>query len=174
MPGVPVPGPVSVPADPPTRARRRQALGLGLACPPLAPGADLGRDLVLATGPDGRRDLGVVDGLDNLVQGLQIALTTALGSDVFNTEFGFDGLRVLAEEADPALARERVRIAVVRVLRQDARVRGIADVRLVDARAGEPRPAAVESWRTAQVRCVVETASSDPLTLTIDGVIPRG
>jgi phage baseplate assembly protein W len=178
MIGVPVPGLPAVPADPPTLARRRQALGWGLACPLLSPGADLGRDLVLAAGPTGLRDLGVVEGMDNLVQALQVALTTALGSDPFNTEFGFDGIRAMAEEADPALARERVRIAVIHVLRRDARIRAIADLSVVDDRAGStgvpPPEGAVEAWRTAQVRAVVETASSDPLTLTVDGVIPRG
>lgn len=185
MLGVPVPGLAPAPADPPTQARRRQALGWGLACPALFPGADLGRDLVLATGPGGLRDLGVIEGMDNLVQGLQLALTTALGADPFNTEFGFDGIRVLAQEADPVLARERVRIAVIHVLRRDARVRAISDVSVADAASvpgsvsGDPASAPggqspVDSWRTAQVRCVVETASSDPVTLTVDGVIPRG
>jgi phage baseplate assembly protein W len=187
MLGVPVPGLAPSPADPPMQARRRHALGWGLCCPALSPGADLGRDLVLAAGPGGLRDLSVIEGMDNLVQGLQLALTTALGADPFNTEFGFDGIRVLAQEADPALARERVRVAVIHVLRRDARVRAISDVSLADAAAasvstvpGGTAPTAdagqspVDAWRTAQVRCVVETASSDPVTLTVDGVIPRG
>src|SRR5687768_4441507 len=73
---------------------------------------DLGRDLRLAAGPNGR-DLARVRGLDNLAQSLAIALTTLLGSDLFNTEFGFDGLNALVEETSPLLTRERVRVAVI-------------------------------------------------------------
>ena len=43
-----------------------------------------------------------------------MAFTTALGADVFNTEFGFDGLRAFVEETNRNLLRERVRVSVSR------------------------------------------------------------
>jgi phage baseplate assembly protein W len=115
----------------PTQERevlRRRVLGWSVACPPVDPG-DHGRDLALATDPaTGLVDLAQVEKIDALGQSLQLALTTALGSDVFNTDFGFDGLRALTEDASPAIVRERVRVAVVQVLRKDPRVRRIHDV----------------------------------------------
>jgi phage baseplate assembly protein W len=157
--------------DPAADARRRRALGWGLECPLIAPGADIGRDLVLRENADGTRGLGLVEGIDNLAQGLQIALTTALGSDVFNVEFGFDGLRALVEETDPRLTRERLRVSAVQVLRRDQRVRRIVDLQLSTSRgaAGD-----VDARRTVTLACAFEAASGDPVTLSINGVIPHG
>jgi hypothetical protein len=145
--------------DPATDARRRRALGWGLECALITPGADIGRDLVLRPNADGRNELGVVEGIENLAQGLQVAFTTALGSDVFNVEFGFDGLRALAEETDPGLTRERGRVSAAQVLRSDQRVRRIVDVQLANA------------GRVVTVRCMFEAVSGDPVTLSINGVI---
>jgi hypothetical protein len=155
-------------------ADRRRALGWGLHCPPIEPGVDLGRDLVLSAGPDGTRDLATISGMPNLVQGLELALTTSLGDDVFNTDFGFDGVRVLAEETDRTLARERIRVAVIHVLRRDQRVRRIIDLKLVDRRLQAQEHPDADAWRTAEVTCAFEATSSDTVSLTIDGVIPRG
>jgi len=151
-----------------TAARRRRTLGWGLESAPIAPGADVGRDLVLRVDDDGRRDLGVVEGIDNLTQCLTIALTTALGDDVFNTAFGFDGLRALVEETDPALTRERVRVAVAAVLRADPRVARIVDLQAL------PRTPAEPSGRILTVACVVEAVSGEPVTLTVEGGTARG
>lgn len=145
--------------DPAADARRRRALGWGLECALITPGADIGRDLVLRPNADGRNELGVVEGIENLAQGLQVAFTTALGSDVFNVEFGFDGLRALAEETDPRLTRERGRVSAAQVLRSDQRVRQIVDVQLAGA------------GRAVTVRCMFEAVSGDPVTLSINGVI---
>jgi hypothetical protein len=163
-------------ADPVTTALRRRALGWSLECPLIEPGADVGRDLVLRAGPAGR-DLGVIEGVDNLTQGLGIALTTALRDDVFNTEFGFDGLRALVEETDPRLVRERVKVSAVHVLRADPRVRRIIDMQLVDPRdsSAPAQPStAVDAWRTVTVTCAFEAISGEPVTLAINGVIAHG
>ena len=114
---------------------------------------------MLRPNADGRNELGVVEGIENLAQGLQVAFTTALGSDVFNVEFGFDGLRALAEETDPRLTRERGRVSAAQVLRSDQRVRQIVDVQLAGA------------GRAVTVRCMFEAVSGDPVTLSINGVI---
>ena len=119
----------------PTQERevlRRRVLGFSVACPRIEPD-DNGRDLVLATDPvTGLADFAQIEKIDALGQSLELALTTAIGSDVFNTDFGFDGLRALAEETSPAIVRERVRVAVVQVLRKDPRVRNVHDVDLGD------------------------------------------
>jgi hypothetical protein len=146
---------------------RDRALGTGLACEPIAPGADLGRDLVLAYGPGGL-DFARVRGMDNLTQVLSLALTTLLGSDLFNTEFGFDGLRALAEETNPILVRERVRIAVIQVLRKDRRVRRILDVKLEDGQLDAPKPGS----RELNVRVAFETITGEQAGLDLGKVVP--
>src|SRR5215207_6925789 len=107
---------------------RRRLLGRGLA---LMRVGDLGRDLTMRA--DGK-DLAIVDGVDNLAQVLSAAVLTPLGGDVFNTDFGFDGLNALADETTPTLQRERVRVSIVALLRKDRRVGRIVDVKLVDQR----------------------------------------
>ena len=145
---------------------RRRLLGWSAECVEIQPGIDLGRDLVLATGPTGAVDLAVVEGIDNLGQSLQIALTTLLGSDVFNTDFGWDGLNALTEETIPVLTRERVRVSVIQVLRKDARVRRITDVRIATG-GFEAVPA---GSRELDVTVAVETATQEVTTVTLGKV----
>lgn len=140
---------------------RRRLLGWGLACTEIHPGADLGRDLVLAKKVDGTVDLAGVEKLDNLAQGLELALTTLLGSDIFNTEFGFDGLRALTEGGNPIITRERVRIGVVQTLNKDPRVTRILDVKLDDGRLEPPAAGS----RTLDVRVAFETVSAERATV---------
>jgi phage baseplate assembly protein W len=147
---------------------RRRLLGVALACPQIAPGTDLGRDLVLKKGPTGV-DLARVEKVDALTQSLEIALTTALGSDLFNTDFGFDGLNALAEGSSPVITRERVRVSVIDVLRKDPRVRGILDVKLDDGRLDPPPPGS----RTLDVRVAFETLSGDPVTARFGRAVPN-
>jgi phage baseplate assembly protein W len=136
---------------------RRRLLGRGLA---LAPVGDLGRDIELA--PDGA-DLAIVQGADNVGQALAVAVLTPLGGDVFNTAFGFDGLNALIDESSPVLQRERVRVSIVQLLQNDARVTRIVDVRLVDGRLDAPTTGAA---RQLDVRVVFELTSGDQLTLS--------
>jgi phage baseplate assembly protein W len=136
---------------------RRRLLGRGLA---LVRSGDLGRDLTF-TG-DGK-DLAMVDGVDNLAQSLSVAVLTPLGGDVFDTDFGFDGLNALIDETTPLLQRERVRVAIVTLLRKDPRVGNIVDVKLIDGRLETPSTGAA---RELDVRVVFETITGDPLTLT--------
>jgi phage baseplate assembly protein W len=150
---------------------RRKLLGWSVACGRTDPGLDLGRDLELVTDPaTGQVDLARVEGIDNLAQSLTVALTTARGSDVFNTDFGFDGINALADEPDALLARERVRIAVIQVLQKDPRVRRIVDVNLA---AGGIEPVSAGS-RTLDVNVSFETISLDQPTLRLGKVMPGG
>jgi phage baseplate assembly protein W len=159
--------------------RRRLLLGKGLVCAPVEPGLDVGRDLTVVGGPRGR-DLATVDGMDNLTQCLAIAVTTVLGSDVFNTEFGFDGVNALVEETDKTLVRERVRVSIIRLLGRDPRIRRIVDLKLLDRRLEVPdiadddaSPAALlDRWRTVEVRVAFETVSGDPAVIDLGRVVP--
>jgi phage baseplate assembly protein W len=144
---------------------RRRLLGWGLAFEPTEGSLDIGRDLVLVAGGSGR-DFKLVEGMDNLGQVLKAALTTPLGGDVFNVDFGFDGLNALAEETVPVLVQERVRIAIVTLLKKDPRVRRIVDVTLGDGRLENPGSAG----RALDVRVAFETASADTATLTLGKV----
>ncbi|HEY0987407.1 MAG TPA: hypothetical protein VGD80_10165 [Kofleriaceae bacterium] len=134
---------------------RQRLLGRGLKLVALG---DLRCDLAIAKG-----DLAQVQGIDNLAQALAVAVATPLGGDVFNTDFGFDGLNALADETLPVLQRERVRIAIVQLLRKDARVTRVVDVRLVDGRLDAPTTGAA---RQLDVRVVFEAISGDRLTLS--------
>ena len=151
-------------ADPQLEAAflRRRTLGWGLQAPLLSPGGDLGRDLVFAPGSNGR-DLALVAGTENLAQGLALALTTLLGSDVFNVRFGFDGLNALAEETNPMIARERIRVAVIQVLRQDPRVRRILDVKLGNEGEGE----GMVDRRRLKVEVAFETITGDSVKVKL-------
>jgi phage baseplate assembly protein W len=161
---------------------RRRILGWGLACDPIYPGLDLGQDLKMTVDTNGRRDFARVEAINNLNQSLEIALTTLFGSDIFNTQFGFDGLNALVEETNPVLMRERVRIAIIQVLRQDPRIRRIVDLKLLDARLDpqDPNPdlnlsyeERLERWRTLEVRVVFETLSGDEASISLGTTLGR-
>lgn len=147
---------------------RERLLGRGAALPLIFPdGSDLGRDLAFAVDADGKRDLAFVRGIDCLTQDLSVALTTLLGSDLFNTEFGFDGARALAEETSALLVRERVRVAVIRTLQKDSRVRRVADVKFDDERLD--RPVAAGGNRVLRVRVVFETVTGETVAVELGG-----
>jgi hypothetical protein len=150
---------------------RRHALGWGLRCDAIYPGVDISRDLVLAVDPVTQAvDLAGTEGADNLTQCLTVALTTALGDDVFNTAFGFDGLNALAEETRSMMVRERVRVSIIRVLQRDPRVRNIVDLKILDRRLDPtPRPDDPndpDAWRTLTVNVVFETVAGETNTMS--------
>jgi phage baseplate assembly protein W len=103
-------------------------------------------------------DFAQVDGLDNLSQSLAMALTTTLGSDVFNVQHGFDGLNALADETNPVLQRERIRVGIIQVLRKDARVRQVLDV-MMDG--GPLTPLEVPGSRVLHVRVEFQAVTAD-------------
>lgn len=154
---------------------RDRLLGWGIAFTPAFPGLDLVRDIRLETTARGT-DFAVVRSLDNLAQDLEVAFTTLLGSDVFNTGFGFDGLNAVAEETSRILMRERIRMSVIATLRQDPRVQRIVDVKLDDGRleAGTPDDAerqALRASRTMLVKVEFETISGDHAVVRL-GEVP--
>ena len=147
---------------------RRRLLGWDIASAPVLPGLDVGRDIVLSAGP--AVDTATVSGLDNLNQALTHALTTRLGDDVFNTGYGFDGLNAIAEETDPIITRERIRISVITTLKRDARIRRIVDVQLGDRATDMPTSTAD---RHLDVRVAFEAVSGDAAAVDLlKGAIP--
>jgi phage baseplate assembly protein W len=147
-------------------AVRRRLLGWTLACAPVEPG-DHGRDLVPAKDNQGRIvDLAPVRDVDCLGQSLTVALTTALGSDIFNTSFGFNGLRALTDGTVASLARETLRIAVIDVLRAAPRVARILDVGVPDERdPGDPN----KQFGTLEATVAFETVAGERVDLTLGG-----
>lgn len=149
---------------------RKRALGWTIACPPVMPGLDLGRDLLVAAGPNGI-DFARVEGIEALTQSLSLALTTLFGSDVFNASFGFDGLNALADESNPVMVRERVRVGVIKVLRRENRVRRIVDVNLSgDGRLEPPPPGS----RVLDVRVVFEAISGEQVDVSLGKAAGNG
>jgi phage baseplate assembly protein W len=143
---------------------KRRALGWSIACDAVESGM-VERDIRLVPGPNGT-DFARVEGDQNLAQSLSIALTTALGGDVFNTSFGFDGLNALTDDSSAFLVRERVRIAVVKLLTKDPRVRRIIDVTLDDGR--------MTSGRILSVTVAFETIAGEQATVAIGKVVTSG
>ncbi len=145
---------------------RRRLLGWSLVCAPVNGPQDLQRDLIMS--PAG--DFAAVEGVANLAQALAIALTTPLTGDVFNVDFGFDGLNALAEETIPIMVQERIRISVITLLQKDPRVRRIVDVKLQDGRLTNPGA----NTRELDVRVVFETVTGDTQTLDLGKVASNG
>lgn len=152
---------------------RRRLLGWSPRCDVIVPGLDHGRDLSLAIGTDGRVDLAASEGMDNLAQGLGVSLTTARGSDIFNTAFGFDGLTAMVEETNAMLVRERIRVSVVDVLRRDPRIRRIVEVTVPAGTIDPALPLAdqIQQWRTYQIRVAFETITAERAALDLGSVI---
>ncbi|KOU61524.1 hypothetical protein ADK57_27625 [Streptomyces sp. MMG1533] len=150
------PGPPLAPVVPAGAAAERRRLGHGLALRPA--GVDgLGHDLVLVDG----RELAVVEGEENLAQGLAVALLTAPGTDPFHVRFGFDGLRVLTQGLTPPLALEMLRLSVLRTVSADSRVAEVLDLTLEETGHGTRR------WR---VNVVVRTVLGSVLETVIGEV----
>jgi phage baseplate assembly protein W len=150
--------------------RRERLLGRSFRLAQIVPDFEIGRDLILEPGPNGR-DIAWVQSIDNLGQALTIALTTSLGSDVFNVDFGFDGLNAVAEETNAVIMRERIRIAIIRVLQKEPRVRRILDVKLDDGRL---EAVTAGQSRTLEVTVSFEAVSGEPMTVNLGRVITNG
>ena len=144
-------------------AVRRRLLGWSLAADPVED-RDLGRDLELAKDAQGNVvDFARVSDIECLGQALTLALTTALGSDIFNTRFGFNGLRALTEGTGRTLTRETLRVAVIDVLRAEPRVGRILDVGLPDAQDPQAKLGFLE------VTVAFETITGERVDLTLGG-----
>ena len=149
---------------------QRKGFGWGLKCAEVAPGVDIGRDVVLNRGLSGV-DLERVEGMANLAQALTMAFTTGLGMDVFNVRFGFDGIRVLAEESNPIMARERIRVSAIQILQKDPRIRRILEVTLHEGET-EAERVSQRMLRELHLAMSFETITFEQVSLNLGKVIP--
>jgi phage baseplate assembly protein W len=121
-----------------------------------------GRDIAFVERGQGVRDFLVVDGIDNLGQALTLALTTVKGGDVFNVDYGFDGLLALVEENSPFMQRERIRVSVVQTVTRDPRVR-----RIIDLEVAPPPETSTGVERRLSVRLTIESQLGQSVQVTV-------
>lgn len=145
-----------------------RALGWDLALEPI--------DLIdgAAGGLDLRLDGPVRRGADALLQSLTLALVTLRGSDTFNTGFGFAGVAALAEETDPVLRRERLRMSVIAVLQAEPRVGRVVTVRFadeVDPDGTPSAPLATPPSRVMAIEAVFVTIAGTRQAITLGGEV---
>ena len=147
-------------------ASQRSLFGFDIATEQTLPGGDIGRDVVFTDG-----DFATAAGIDNLSQALTLALTTRLGDNVFNATYGFDGINALADETDPVLQRERIRISVISLLQRDQRVRQITDVVLDGDVLSSSRTldVSVSFVTTASTQASVSLGTAASLTAAVTG-----
>jgi phage baseplate assembly protein W len=135
-------------ADPETDARAAAesdyanalaALTLPAQTTPFSPADPYGRtltlvsgDFVLAAGDGGYSDLEEITGKDELAQGIRVLIGTNLGTDIFNTAFGFDLINTLAAPKPISQVKQLVRLCVVKALSQEPRIRQITAIAFVD------------------------------------------
>ncbi len=146
---------------------KKKIYGWGAECELVDSKSDIGRDICLANRSGGSGlDFKTIEGFENLAQALSIALTTALGADIFNNKYGYDGLNALAQESNPILVRERMRIAVVKLLLKDYRVRRIVDVKMEEDSNEEIK-------RTFIIKVQFETITLEQVTLDLGKAVPN-
>jgi hypothetical protein len=153
-------------SDTETDRLRRRVLGWAPALFPVEPwvGAGAGLDITV---DDSR-----AEGNLALGQALTLALITLRGSDFFNTGFGFRGLSAIAEETDPVLKRERIRLAVIEVLRDEPRIRRIVAVRFPDELGDETgEPTVRPPPRVLAVEAEFETVAGEQQTVVLGGQV---
>jgi hypothetical protein len=155
---------------------------------PLPAGAaSLGRSLRLEAGDlsfdNVTGTLGEVEQRVALAQALELAIGTQLGTDRLNAQFGFDRLAVGAFAYGLHTRKEYVKMQLVRCVGTDRRVRDVREVFFSDdPRFFELRPdlgdaarqqiaAAVRASREYTVFVVVETVTSEPLTVEAEGTL---
>lgn len=120
----------------------------------------MGVDIVFADGPNGR-DIAEQRGTPNLAQDLKIALLTPTGSDAFNVAFGFDGLRVLSDSMSPSMTTEMLRLAVLKTVSLDARIKRVVNLTIAESEPGT---------RRYLVECEIQTVIGDVVRLVIGNV----
>lgn len=119
-----------------------------------------------------------VSGRDNFLQSLQVMIETPFATDIFNVNYGFDLLGIFASPHNVRLAKELIRLNIVKSVSRDDRVREIKEVVFDDeSRFFEimPDQDADESRRSRkterrwQAVVVLETISEGEVALELEG-----
>ncbi|MFC3077452.1 hypothetical protein ACFODL_05050 [Phenylobacterium terrae] len=149
----------------------RRTLGWGLRVEPLG-GADYTRvDIALAAG-----ETPLVAGRAALIQDLRLAFCTGRGTDPLNLAFGFDGARLIAEEEDRALLRERLRAAAAIVVDADPRVSRVVDVQVGadPALAARPDATAGDLVRERWITVTFDTLTGERVSVDLGSLDENG
>jgi hypothetical protein len=128
-------------------------------------------DLVFEAG-----GLGLVSGKHNLLQALELRVLTPFGSDMFNTSYGLDVERAFTEPGGVRMAKELIKLNLVRTLATDPRVRDIRQVLFEDdpeyiARHPDLTPDVLREHRrlrTWRVEVIIDTVNDDTETLALE------
>jgi hypothetical protein len=99
-----------------------------------------------------------ISGVPAVLQDLTARVLTPLGSDPFDTTYGFDAVSVFAQPANVRTTQDLIRLNLVRTLGTDRRVSEIHDVQITSSDR--------RSWNVAvDLRLTDGTAQNVPLTL---------
>jgi len=85
-------------------------------------------DIVFDARPDGTRVLRPIAGLANLMQAIELRVLTPFGSDIFNTGYGMDFGRIFGQTEGLRMAKELIRLNLVRTIGTDPRVQDIREI----------------------------------------------
>ena len=129
-------------------------------------------DLFFEPGPNGRT-LAKVSGKENLLQALTLRVLTPFGSDQFNITYGLDVRQVFTQTNGVRMAKELIRLNLVRTIGTDQRVREIREVLFQDDPVYLARHPEVDLMALRQVRhrrdwpveVTVDLAHDDTATL---------
>lgn len=124
-----------------------------------------GRSLLLDDGDLVLRDgsLAEVEGVENLLQGLQLRIATPWGNDRLNTTYGLDVTDLFTAGLPRSLAKEVLRLNLIRTLSGDPRVAAVDQVTFDDD-PGSPAAASAppSSSRVAIAEITVQPVSPVP------------
>jgi hypothetical protein len=124
-------------------------------------------------------DLALVVGRDNFMQGIKVMIDTPLGTDIFNVNYGFDLMNILAQTNSIRVTKELIRLNIVKSLSQDDRVREIREIVFDDdPRFFELNPqenferhrGSRKAQRRWQAMAVLSIISEGEVTLFLEGV----
>jgi hypothetical protein len=139
-----------------------------------------GRSFELANG-DLRlvdNDFALINGRDNLLQGMQVMIETPFGTDVFNVNYGFDVLNLFTSTQSLVLIKELIRLNIIKSISTDNRIREIREVvfdddprffELSPLENAEERRLSRKLRRRWQAIVVLATVSEGDVVLALDG-----
>jgi len=114
----------------------------------------------------------------NLNQGLRNMIETPLGTDFFNTTYGFDLHNIISQPTNIRIMKELIKMNIVKSLSMDNRIREIREIVFHDDdRFFELNPdfdkketvSNIRKCRKWKANVIVETIDDSEITLTLEG-----